>query len=338
MSEYASAQGRQLEIRQKLNKAGIQYDPDNLDSIDATLRRKLWSEWMLKSNADSAKVLKAIAASEDVDDEWFVEKVKKFQKKHELTEDGILGPNTLDFMHQKTKWFTEFEEDDEPTPETPASETQTTIPGATEPTPIPAAETTTTTTPSPAEMQVVTSEDTSTAAPAAPVTETTAAAAPIAETTAATAPVAEAAPTTTPVTETTAAAAPVAEQPAEDTPRLWFGDLHKAESDEKAANPEFPPAKFIPLSDSPDSPLATTPPTEHNPSADNSQPTVPPGTIPEPGMVTIWVHTDGSSETTYAPWEGPSQLPTPETTPTPPAPSPTFPPAPFIPTAGWIMH
>jgi hypothetical protein len=41
MSEYTSAQGRQLEIRQKLNKAGIQYDPDNLDSIDVTLRRKL---------------------------------------------------------------------------------------------------------------------------------------------------------------------------------------------------------------------------------------------------------------------------------------------------------
>lgn len=70
-------------------------------------------------------------------------KVRSFQRKHGLREDGILGPNTLDAMNHETKGFTEFNpEDDEPAPEpeTPVPENspektnpEPTIPGATTP-------------------------------------------------------------------------------------------------------------------------------------------------------------------------------------------------------------
>lgn len=88
--EYASARGKHLEIRKRLHESGVQYDPDHLDDVDASVRRRLANEWIVQSNLDAATVLKALSKSDNLDDESYMERVKKFQKKHGLTEDGIL--------------------------------------------------------------------------------------------------------------------------------------------------------------------------------------------------------------------------------------------------------
>ena len=103
MSEYTSAQGKHLEIRRKLNEAGIHYDPERLDDVDPSVRRKLAEEWILRSNIDSANVLRALTKEDNLDYEKFLERVKRFHRKHGLREDGILGPNTLDIMNRETK-------------------------------------------------------------------------------------------------------------------------------------------------------------------------------------------------------------------------------------------
>lgn len=60
MPEYTSALGKHLDIRRKLHEAGVQYDPDRLDDVDPSIRRKLADEWILHSNLDTATVLKAL--------------------------------------------------------------------------------------------------------------------------------------------------------------------------------------------------------------------------------------------------------------------------------------
>ena len=125
---------------------------------------------------------------------------------------------------------------------------------------------------------------------------------------------------------------PIPEKPA---PKPLFGDLHVQEAKEEARKKEFPPAPFIPLSDSPRSPLAEkTPPI--TPSAPKPEATKPaptqtpteakPPEVPKPAPTP-----------TPPPAPQPAPAPTPTPTPTPEI-KPKFPEAKIPPTGGGILH